>query len=138
MTTLTAIESARDRIRGWALRTPLIRLQADDAPAEIYLKLETLQPVNSFKIRGAMSAVMVATPEQRQHGLVTASAGNMAQGVAWAARALGLPATILVPDTAPEAKLAAITRLGGQVRKLPYDEWWNVIITGHVDGTEGL
>ena len=138
MTTLTAIESARDRIRGRALRTPLIRLQADDAPAEIYLKLETLQPVNSFKIRGAASAVLLASPEERAQGLVTASAGNMAQGVAYVARELGLPATILVPDTAPEAKLAAITRLGGTVRKLPYSEWWQTIVTGHASGIRGL
>jgi threonine dehydratase len=138
MTTLTAIESARDRITGRALRTPLIRLQTDDAPAEIYLKLETLQPVNSFKIRGAASAVLLASPDERAQGLVTASAGNMAQGVAYVARELGLPATILVPDTAPEAKLAAITRLGGTVRKLPYGEWWQTIVTGHASGIAGL
>ena len=116
MTTLAEIEAARDRIAGAAIRTPLVRLQAADAPAEIYLKLETLQPVNSFKIRGATNAVLLASPADRAHGIVTASAGNMAQGVAWAARELGLPATILVPDTAPEAKLSAITRLGGTIR----------------------
>jgi threonine dehydratase len=138
MTTLAAIEAARDRIAGAAVRTPLIRLQVENAPAEIYLKLETLQPVNSFKIRGATSAILLATPAQREQGLVTASAGNMAQGVAWAARELGLPATILVPDTAPEAKLAAIKRLGGSVRKLPYDDWWQTIITGHAEGIDGL
>jgi threonine dehydratase len=138
MTTLAAIEAARERIAGAAIRTPLVRLQADDAPAEIYLKLETLQPVNSFKIRGATNAVLLASPADRAHGLVTASAGNMAQGVAWAARELGLPATILVPDTAPEAKLAAITRLGGTIRKLPYDEWWHTIVAGRADGIDGL
>jgi threonine dehydratase len=138
MTTLAAIEAARERIAGAAIRTPLVRLQADNAPAEIYLKLETLQPVNSFKIRGATSAVLLASPADRAHGLVTASAGNMAQGVAWAARELGLPATILVPDTAPEAKLAAITRLGGTIRKLPYDEWWQTIVAGRADGIDGL
>jgi threonine dehydratase len=138
MTTLAEIEAARERIAGAAVRTPLIRLPVQDGPAEIYLKLETLQPVNSFKIRGAMSAVMLAPPEQRQHGLVTASAGNMAQGVAWAARALGLPATILVPETAPEAKIAAIERLGGTVLKLPYDDWWQTIVTGRAEGTSGL
>jgi threonine dehydratase len=137
-TTLAEIEAARDRIAGAAVRTPLIRLQVEDAPAEIYLKLETLQPVNSFKIRGATSAVLLATPAQRAPGLVTASAGNMAQGVAWVARALGLPATILVPDTAPEAKLAAIKRLGGMVRKLPYDDWWQTIVTGRAEGIDGL
>jgi threonine dehydratase len=138
MTTLAEIEAARERIAGAAVRTPLIRLPLPDAPAEIYLKLETLQPVNSFKIRGAMSAVMLAPPEQRRHGLVTASAGNMAQGVAWAARALGLPATILVPETAPEAKVAAIERLGGTVRKLPYDDWWQTIVAGRAEDTAGL
>jgi threonine dehydratase len=135
---LAAIEAARERIRGTAIRTPLVRLPVDDAPAEIYLKLENLQPINSFKIRGATNAVLLASAAERAQGLVTASAGNMAQGVAWAARELGVPATIAVPEHAPEAKLAAIERLGGQVLKLPYDDWWNVIITGHVDGIEGL
>jgi threonine dehydratase len=138
MITLAEIEAARDRIGGAAVRTPLIRLPVQNAPAEIYLKLETLQPINSFKIRGAMSAVMLASPDQRAAGLVTASAGNMAQGVAWVARELGLPATILVPETAPEAKLAAIERLGGTVRKLTYDDWWQTIVTGRADDIDGL
>jgi threonine dehydratase len=135
---LGAIEAARERIAGTAVRTPLVRLRIEDAPAEIYLKLENLQPISSFKIRGATNAVRLAPPGDRAKGLVTASAGNMAQGVAWAARTLGVPATIVVPEHAPEAKLAAIARLGGRVLKLPYDDWWNVIITSHVDGTEGL
>jgi threonine dehydratase len=135
---LAAIEAARERIRGTAVRTPLLRVRIEDAPAEIYLKLENLQPIGSFKIRGATNAVMLAPASDWAAGLVTASAGNMAQGVAWAARELGVPATIVVPEHAPEAKLAAIKRLGGQVRKLPYDDWWNVIITSHLDGTEGL
>jgi len=138
MTTLAEIEAARERIAGAAVRTPLVRLQLDSAPAEIYLKLENLQPVNSFKIRGATNAIMLASPSQRAKGLVTASAGNMAQGVAWAARALGLPATIIVPETAPEAKLGAIRRLGGHVLKVPYDDWWNIIVTGRVDRIDGL
>jgi len=135
---LSAIEAARRRIAGTAIRTPLVRLHVDNAPAEIYLKLENLQPVNSFKIRGATNAVLLAPASERAKGLVTASAGNMAQGVAWAARALGVPATIAVPEHAPEAKLAAIERLGGRVVKLPYDDWWNVIVTSRVDGIEGL
>ncbi len=135
---LAAIEAARARIAGAAIRTPLVRLHIEDAPAEIYLKLETLQPINSFKIRGAMNAVLLASERERSAGLVTASAGNMAQGVAWAARMLGLPATIVVPQTAPEAKLAAIARLGGRVLKVPYDDWWNIIVTSHVDGVDGL
>ena len=138
MTDLAAIEAARERIRGTAIRTPLVRLPVEDAPAEIYLKLENLQPINSFKIRGATNAVLLAPAAERAKGLVTASAGNMAQGVAWAARELGVPATIAVPEHAPEAKLAAMERLGGRVLKLPYDDWWNVIITSHIDGVEGL
>ncbi len=138
MIELAEIEAARRRIAGTAVRTPLVRLPLEDAPAEIYLKLENLQPIGSFKIRGATNAVLLAPPGARAKGLVTASAGNMAQGVAWAARTLGVPATIAVPEHAPEAKLAAIARLGGRVLKLPYDDWWNVIVTSHVDGAEGL
>jgi threonine dehydratase len=135
---LAEIEAARERIAGAAIRTPLVRLHVPEAPAEIYLKLECLQPINSFKIRGATNAIMLATAAERAQGLVTASAGNMAQGVAWAARTLGVPATIVVPEHAPEAKLAAIERLGGRVLKLPYDDWWNVIVSSHVDGIDGL
>jgi threonine dehydratase len=135
---LAEIEAARERIAAAAVRTPLVRLHVDEAPAEIYLKLENLQPINSFKTRGATNAIMMASAGERAKGLVTASAGNMAQGVAWAARELGVPATIAVPEHAPEAKLAAIGRLGGQIIKLPYDDWWNVIVTSHLDGVEGL
>jgi threonine dehydratase len=135
---LAAIEAARERIAGTAVRTPLVRLHVEDVPAEIYLKLENLQPINSFKIRGATNAIMLAPPGERAKGLVTASAGNMAQGVAWAARELGLPATIAVPEHAPQAKLIAIERLGGRVLKLPYDDWWQVIVNSRVDGVEGL
>ena len=138
MIELTEIEAARARIAGSVVRTPLVRLYVEDAPAEIYLKLENLQPINSFKIRGATNAVMLAPASARARGLVTASAGNMAQGVAWTARELGIPATIVVPDHAPEAKLAAIERLGGHVLKVPYDEWWSAIVTSRIDGQEGL
>jgi threonine dehydratase len=135
---LREIEAARARIADVAVRTPLIRLRVEDAPAEIYLKLECLQPIGSFKIRGATNAIRTAPEEARQRGLVTASAGNMAQGVAWAARELGLPATIAVPEHAPQAKLDAIERLGGKVVKVPYDDWWRAIVTSHVDGVDGL
>ena len=138
MIELAEIERARERIADVAVRTPLVRLRLEDAPAEIYLKLETLQPIGSFKIRGATNAVRLASEEERRHGLVTASAGNMAQGVAWVGRELGLPVTIAVPEHAPQAKLAAITRLGGRVRKVPYDEWWQAIVTSRVDGVDGL
>jgi threonine dehydratase len=134
---LAAIEAARDRIAGAAVRTPLVRLHVD-APAEIWLKLENLQPIGSFKIRGAANAVRAADPAELEAGLVTASAGNMAQGVAWVARELGLPATIVVPDTAPATKLAAIARLGGTAMPVPYADWWRAIEESRVPGVDGL
>jgi threonine dehydratase len=134
---LAEIERARRVIDGIAVRTPLIRLNVD-ADAEVYLKLETLQPVNSFKIRGAGNAVLQATDDELRDGVLTASAGNMAQGVAFAARLRGVPATIVVPDHAPAAKLDAIARLGGHVIKVPYDEWWQVLVTGHYEGAAGM
>src|SRR5258707_15652138 len=138
MIELEDILAARARIAGSVVRTPLVRLHVEGAPAEIYLKLENLQPVNSFKIRGATNAVLLASASERAKGLVTASAGNMAQGVAWAARAIGVPATIFVPQQAPEAKLAAIERLGGRVRKLPYDHWWDIRGTCRVERVHGV
>lgn len=138
MIELAAIREARERIADVAVRTPLVRLRLEDAPAEIYLKLETLQPINSFKIRGAANAIRSASAAQRERGLLTASAGNMAQGVAWVARELGLPATIVVPEHAPETKIAAIERLGGVVLRVPYEEWWQAIVTSRIEGVEGL
>jgi threonine dehydratase len=135
---LDEIRAARERIADLAVRTPLVRLVLDDAPAEIHVKLETLQPINSFKIRGAGNAIRSASPELRAQGLLTASAGNMAQGVAWVARELGLTATIAVPEHAPQAKLDAIERLGGRVLKVPYDDWWQAIVTSRIEGEEGL
>src|SRR5690349_8648230 len=124
---LADIQAARERIAGSVIRTPLIRLNADGGPAEIYLKLENLQPIGSFKLRGAGNAVLKAGPEALKDGIYTASAGNHAQGVAWAARKIGVPCTIIVPDHAPATKLSAIQRLGGTIIKLPYEEWWQVI-----------
>jgi threonine dehydratase len=138
MIELADIKAAQARIAPAVIRTPLIRLPLENAPADIYLKLETLQPIGSFKIRGAINAVLLAAPGDRARGLVTASAGNMAQGIAWAARELGVPATIVVPEQAPQAKLSAIERLGGRLLKVPYEDWWNVIVTSKVDGVEGL
>jgi threonine dehydratase len=132
------IVAARERIAGAAVRTPLVRLPFEAGPAELWCKLETLQPVNSFKIRGAANAVRSADPALVAQGLVTASAGNMAQGVAWIARELGVSATIAVPEHAPQAKLDAIARLGGSVVKLPYDDWWQCIVHSRVEGTPGL
>jgi threonine dehydratase len=135
---LAEIEAARERIADIAMRTPLVPLGVDGAHGEIHCKLETLQPINSFKIRGAANAIRCASPQARAGGLLTASAGNMAQGVAWVARELGLPATIAVPEHAPQAKLDAIERLGGVVLKLPYDDWWQAIVTSRIEGVEGL
>src|SRR5204863_22941 len=114
------ITAARERIAGPVLRTPLVRLQVPEAPAEIYLKLENLQPIGSFKLRGALNAVKQIPPGELAHGVVTASAGNMGQGVAWAARELGVPCTVVVPESAAETKVAAIERLGGTV--VPVDD----------------
>lgn len=123
---LDDVRAARERIRGAAVRTPLVRLNAD-APAEVYLKLENLQPIGSFKLRGATNALRLADPATLAEGVYTASAGNMAQGVAWSARQLGVTATAVVPDHAPATKLAAIERLGGRTVKVPFDRWWQVL-----------
>jgi threonine dehydratase len=121
---LAAIEDARRRIAGSAIRTPLVRLNSLDASAEIYLKLECLQPIGSFKIRGAANAVAHIPKDQLQCGVLTASAGNMARGVAWLARELGIPCTVVAPQTAPANKLQAIERLGGRAIKVPFERWW--------------
>jgi threonine dehydratase len=125
-------------IAGTAVRTPLVRLHLDDAPAEIYLKLENLQPINSFKIRGAYNAMSTAAPEELAAGVLTTSAGNMAQGVGWAARELGIPWTVIVPDHAPQTKLDAIERLGGTYVKVPFDRWWQALEERSYPGVEGF
>ena len=135
---LADIRAARDRLVGSAIRTPLVRLNVMDAPAEIYLKLENLQPIGSFKIRGAGNAIALATKHQLADGVYTASAGNMAQGVAWHARRLGIPCTVIAPDHAPETKLAAIARLGGTVIKVPFEDWFQVLVTRQFPGVTGL
>ncbi len=136
--TIDDIRAARERLKGAALRTPLVRLNADGAPAEIWLKLENLQPIGSFKLRGAANAMRLAGPERLAAGVVTASAGNMAQGVAWSARQMGVPASIVVPEHAPATKIAAIERLGGRVVKVPFDRWWQAILDHEFPGLDGL
>ena len=135
---LADIRAARERIGKFIVRTPLVRLNVDGAPAEIYLKLENLQPIGSFKLRGAANAIELATREQLAKGVYTCSAGNMAQCVAWNARRLGIPCTTIVPDHAPQSKLTAITRLGGQFIQVPFDEWWSVMLTRRYEAVEGL
>jgi len=136
--TLEEIRAARRRIEGVAIRTPLLPLNFDEAPARIWLKLENLQPIGSFKLRGAGNAMRLAPREALARGVYTASAGNMAQGVAWNARALGVPCTVVVPERAPETKLRAIERLGGRTVKLPFDEWWRVLVEHGREGLDGL
>ena len=133
---LDDIYAARERIAPSIVRTPLVRLNVDNA--SIFLKLENLQSIGSFKLRGAGNAIALADPEQLSRGVYTASAGNMAQGVAWHARRLGIPCTVIVPDHAPETKLAAITRLGGKFIKVPFDDWWQVLVTRQYPGVEGV
>ena len=137
MIPIEEIRRAREVLDGVAIRTPLVRLDAD-TDAEIWLKLELLQPVRSFKIRGAANAVLQASDEELAGGVLTASAGNMAQGVALAARLRNVPATIVVPEHAPQTKLDAIARYGGSVIRVPYDEWWNTLVTGSYPGVEGM
>jgi threonine dehydratase len=135
--TLDEIRAARERLAGVTVRTPLVRLNAD-VPGEIWLKLENLQPIGSFKLRGAANAMRLAGPERLAEGAYTASAGNMAQGVAWSARQFGVPASVVVPEHAPATKLAAIERLGGRVVKVPFDRWWQVLVEHEYPGMPGL
>src|SRR5258706_3701893 len=131
------IEAARQRIAEAAIRTPLVRLNAD-APAEIYLKLENLQPIGSFKIRGASNRMALASRDELKRGVWTASAGNMAQGIAWNARRLGIPCTVVVPEGAPATKLAAVERMGGRVVKVTHEEWFDTFRTRRRAGIDGL
>jgi threonine dehydratase len=134
---LSEIEDARRVIANSAIRTPLVRFNIPSAPAEIYLKLENLQPIGSFKIRGAPNAIARLSPEKLERGVVTASAGNMAQGVAWCARKLGIPCTVIAPATAPETKINAIERLGGRVIKVSFEEWWQAFEERAYPGVDG-
>jgi len=118
------VEDARRHVYEAAVRTPLVRLQYDEAPAEIYLKLENLQPIGSFKIRGAYNAIRLLPEDARGRGVWTVSAGNAAQGVALAARRAGLACKVLVMDTAPRAKLDAIRRLGAAIVPASFDQCW--------------
>jgi threonine dehydratase len=136
--TLADIQAARDRLTGVVVRTPLVRLELPEAAGEIWLKLENLQPIGSFKIRGAGNAMLLAGRERLARGAYTASAGNMAQGVAWNARRLGVPCTVVVPDHAPQTKVAAIERLGGKTIKVTYERWWQVMEERSYPGVDGL
>jgi threonine dehydratase len=132
---LLQVEEARRNIAPVALRTPLVRLHAETT-AEVYLKLENLQPIGSFKIRGAANVMARTPPDRLARGVLTASAGNMAQGVAFCARRLGVPATIVAPDTAPRTKMDAVKRMGGRVIQAPFADWWRTFETRSYPGVD--
>jgi threonine dehydratase len=132
---LDSVRAARERIRGGAIETPVGRREHDGI--EIFLKLENLQPIGSFKLRGALNAIRALPVDALAGGVYTASAGNMAQGVAWAARQAGIAATAVVPDTAPRAKLDAIRALGGAVEAVPPEVWWRAMERGEHPGMSG-
>src|SRR6266542_3529623 len=134
---LKLIEQARERIKGAVVRTPLVRLNFEDSPAEIYLKLENLQPTGSFKVRGVSNALSLAGPDTKNRGVYTVSAGNMAQALAWQARERGIPCTVIVPDNAPLTKLDAIRRFGAKVIQVSFDEVWDVVVNHRHPSLEG-
>ncbi len=134
---LEEVQAAQRRLSGRALRTPLVRLNLDDAPAEIYLKLENLQPIGSFKIRGALNVLDQMSSDELADGVWTASAGNMAQGLAWCAREKGIPCSVVVPDTAPEAKLSAIRRLGASIVTVSLEEFFEILSSRQREGMTG-
>src|SRR5690349_995520 len=139
--TLESILDARRAISGSAIRTPLVRLYVDGDghrdSREIYLKLENLQPIGSFKIRGATNAISRIPTELLRLGVLTASAGNMAQGVAWKARDLRISCTVIAPDHAPLAKLEAVERLGAKTIKVSFEEWWRTFERRSYPGIDG-
>jgi threonine dehydratase len=137
--TLEELQDAQDNIRGAVVRTPLVQLNVDVADTEIYLKLENLQPIGSFKLRGAINAIRNTDSKKLEAGVWTASMGNMAQGVAWAAREIGIKATVVVPDDATRSKLAAMEELGASIQKIPRDAWFDLILYSHdYPGMTGL
>jgi threonine dehydratase len=122
-----AIRDARPHLAGAVRRTPVVPLGAGAGEPSVHLKLECLQPIGSFKLRGALNAVSLADNAALGAGVYTGSAGNMAQGVAWAARQRGVPCRVVVPDSAPATKLRAIEALGGVLVPVPYETWWAVL-----------
>jgi threonine dehydratase len=134
MIPLEEIRRARERIGDDVLRTPLVPYGTE---GRIWLKLECLQPVGSFKLRGALSAVRATSAAELADGVVTASAGNMAQGVAWAAREVGVPARVICPEGAPRAKLDRVEALGAEVVFVTHEEWWQAMLDRGRDGVDG-
>jgi threonine dehydratase len=136
--TIAEIEAAQKRIAGIITRTPLVKLElGGNASPEIYLKLENLQPINSFKLRGAANAVAKLTPERRAEGVWTISAGNAGQGVAFAAKRAGIPCTVVTIETAPETKVERMRALGATLVKAPFDACWEAMERRAFPGVKG-
>ena len=131
------VSAARAQIAGMARRTPLWRLDADVPGSNIFLKLENLQPLGSFKIRAAVNAVKSRDPTTLKDGVIGASAGNFGLGLALAARQMGISATIVAPDSAAEAKTDALKALGATVIRVPFADWWQVLMTRRFEGANG-
>lgn len=135
--TIDEIRAARERIRSVVVRTPLIRLLHGTGQPEIWLKLENLQPINAFKIRGAANAVALLDPAERARGVWTISAGNAGQGVAYAAREAGVPCTVVVIETAADTKVKRMRDLGARLVKAPFDACWQAMEDRSFPGVEG-
>jgi threonine dehydratase len=134
---LEEIKAARERISTDIVRSPLVRLNVEDTPTEIYLKLENLQPIRSFKIRAASNAIRTMDKKLLENGVWAASSGNWAQGLAWAAKKLGVKCTIVLPTHVPETKLEKIQHLGAEVIKVPADKFFEIFVTRKYEGIEG-
>ena len=124
---LDEIREARKRIANTIIRTPLVRLDMGPGFPDIRLKLENLQPINAYKLRGAANAVAMLSEAERRRGVWTISAGNAGQGVAYAARKAGVPCSVVVIDTAPESKIARMRRLGANLIPVPFDTAWQAM-----------
>src|SRR5205085_1086974 len=130
------IERARERIKGTVLRTPLVTLELGSGAPDIRLKLENLQPTNAYKIRGGANAVACLSDTDRAKGVWTISAGNAGQGVAYAARAFGIPCTVVAIETAPQTKLERMRALGATIVPVSYDRAWVAAETHEFPGLE--
>jgi len=135
--TLSEIREARKRIAGTIVRTPLVRLELGPKFPDIRLKLENLQPINAYKLRGAANAVALLSDAERQRGVWTISAGNAGQGVAYAARAAGVPCTVVAIETAPAAKLDRMRALGAKLVLVPYAVAWQALEDRSYPGVTG-
>src|SRR5688572_32201628 len=135
--TLSEIQEARKRIAGTIVRTPLVKLELGPGQPDVRLKLENLQPINAYKLRGAANAVAMLSEEERARGVWTISAGNAGQGVAYAARRAGVPCTVVAIETAPAAKLERMRALGAKLVLVPYAVAWQALEDRSYPGVDG-